>query len=171
MQTRIIRPPAAGLALLALAIAGCEPAAKPVASQIAGQWRGTIVTRTTQHAQATHEDFTLTILSDGRLETTLLIPTAEAQRVGQLLRCGQSAVRVLRADYGPTASYLVLESAGPPTDELLRSGWAVSAVLCPDDQLLFHLFSYALSAGSAGLSDAVAQFGMLRRVTATTQAE
>ncbi|MCG3179335.1 MAG: hypothetical protein BIFFINMI_01669 [Phycisphaerae bacterium] len=170
-----IRPLALLTAALAAASAGCSQ--PTVRSQLAGQWRGAIVSTSTRPAEDKSlrvEDFSLTILPDGRIATVGLLPTGQARRAGQVLRdMGQSGlrVRVEQADYSPTASTVTLTFTGEVDGRSgpVRGGQTQSARLTADGRLDYRFFGYAMTVGDPRTSEAISHVGVLRRVEPTTQ--
>ncbi len=154
------------LAWLAAGCAGPGPAGPAVQSELAGQWRGRLASRSTRDAEGRFEDFALTLLPDGRFPSLGVVDASGAGRAGQVLRQGGKPVaRVVQADYGPTQSRLCLEFLGltDPAGQAVRSGGTASARLRADGQLEYQLFGYAMSAGQPARCEAIYQAGLLRR--------
>ena len=153
--------------LLTVALIGCGP--QPIKSQIAGQWRGPILSTTTRpvrHNSVRVDQYRLTILEDGRFAIGGLAPTQRITYAGQTFTQGRLTFRIIDLEYTPTTSRVTLtfqgraEADGP----VLRGGETRQARLAEDGRLEYRFFGYAMTVGDPDQSSALSHHGMLQRV-------
>jgi len=157
--------------LAACSLPGCLPAA-PNPSQLAGDWQGRIVVKTSRPTLAETqrlEAIRLTILPDGRFAARGLTPTDQVRRSGQVIRPASApglTIRVIEARYTPTESGITLEYAGRLADDAtpMRGGQVRTAKLLDDGQLEYRFFGYGVAVGDASRSEGISHYGRLRRV-------